>query len=132
MRLTGELALAAAVLLAAALWLGGGVVVGWLTSLPDVAALAHAYLPWAALYVLLSVAAFQLDGVFIGATATVQMRNAALVSLAVFALCAWVGVGAWGNHGLWAAFVVFVVARALALLPYYRELEHSLETVRKP
>ncbi|KAF1690075.1 MATE family efflux transporter [Pseudoxanthomonas koreensis] len=131
-RLSSELALATAVLLAAGLWLGGGAVVGLLTSLQEVAAVSRAHLPWAALYVLLSVAAFQLDGVFIGATRTRAMRNAGFVSLAVFALCAWPATAMWGNHGLWAAFVVFVVARALALLPYYRELEHSLETVRNP
>ena len=126
-RLTSELAGVTAAALAIGLWLAGGVIIGWLTSLPDVAAMAHAYLPWAALYVLLSVAAFQLDGVFIGATGTAQMRNAAVVSLAVFALCAWTGANAWGNHGLWAAMVVFVIARAAALLPYYRRLEAGLD-----
>src|SRR5690606_39175578 len=114
-RLSSELAVVTAALLAAGLWLGGGSVVGVLTSLGDVAALARAHLPWVALYVLLSVAAFQLDGVFIGATCTRQMRNAALASLAVFLLAAWPAAALWGNHGLWAAFVVFVVARALAL-----------------
>src|SRR5690606_8365491 len=84
---------------------------------------AVAYLPWTALYVLLSVAAFQLDGVFIGATRTREMRNAGLVSVAVFLLCAWPLAALFGNHGLWAAFVVFVVARALALLPYWRRLQ---------
>ena len=130
-RLTGELALATAVGLAAVVWLGGGVLVGVLTSLQEVAAVARAHLPWAGLYVLLSVAAFQLDGVFIGATRTRPMRNAGVASLAVFLLCAWPAAAAWGNHGLWAAFVVFVVARALALLPYYRQLDRSLARVCK-
>ncbi len=125
-RLTSELAAVTAALLAAGLWLGGGPLVGALTSLADVAAAARAHLPWVALYVLLSVAAFQLDGVFIGATGTGPMRNAAIVSLAVFVLVAWPAVAMWGNHGLWAAFVVFVVARALALLPCYRRLERAL------
>src|SRR5690606_25822402 len=126
-RLTSELALLTAAVLAAALWLGGPALVGALTSLPEVLAAARAHLPWVALYVLLSVAAFQLDGVFIGATWTRQMRNAGVLSLAVFLLAAWPAVALWDNHGLWAAFVVFVVARALALLPYYRQLERGLE-----
>jgi len=126
-RLSSELAVATAAMLAAILWLGGGAMVRLLTTLPDVAAVALAHLPWVALYVLLSVAAFQLDGVFIGATRTRQMRNAALLSVAVFLLAAWPLTAAWGNHGLWAAFVVFVVARALALLPYYRRMVAGLE-----
>lgn len=125
-RLSSELALGTAALLSLAIWLLGGTVVALLVSLPDVIAAARAYLPWAALYVLLSVAAFQLDGVFIGATRTREMRNAGVLSLAAFLLGAWPAVALWGNHGLWAAFVLFVVARALALLPYYRQLERSL------
>ncbi|MFA5590288.1 MAG: MATE family efflux transporter [Lysobacteraceae bacterium] len=121
-RLSSELAAGTAALLALALWLGGGSVIGLLTSLPDVSAQARMYLPWAALYVLLSVAAFQLDGIFIGATRTREMRNASLVSLTAFLLCALPLTAAFGNHGLWLAFVLFVVARALALLPYVGRL----------
>lgn len=124
-RLTSEFAVATALVLATALWALGGPFVAALTDLPDVTLAAHAYLPWAALYVLLSVAAFQLDGIFIGATRTRAMRNAGLASLAVFALCAWPAAGTWGNHGLWAAFVVFVVARALALWPAYLRLRRE-------
>ena len=121
-RLSSELALVTAALLAGAIWLGGPMVVGLLTSLDDVTAVALVHLPWAALYVLLSVAAFQLDGVFIGATRTREMRNASVASFAIFLACAIPLAERFGNHGLWAAFVVFVVARAAALLPYYRRI----------
>jgi MATE family multidrug resistance protein len=128
-RLSSELAGATAAALALAIWLGGAAVVSLLTSLPDVVAGARAFLPWVGLYVLLSVAAFQLDGIFIGATWTRAMRNASVASLAVFVLCGWPAVAHWGNHGLWASFVVFVVARALALLPYYLRLERAVTPV---
>src|SRR5690606_18825091 len=84
-----EVAAATAVVLALAIWLARGVRVARLTSLPGVAAPARAFLPWPGLYVLLSVAAFPLDGIFIGATWTRAMRNASMVSLAAFVLCAW-------------------------------------------
>jgi MATE family multidrug resistance protein len=45
---------------------------------------------------------FQLDGIFIGATRTAQMRNAMLLALAVF-LAAWWALIPLRNHGLWAA-----------------------------
>lgn len=126
LRLGSELALATAVLLALALWGLGDAVVSMLTSLPDVAGLARSYLPWTALYVLMSVAAFQLDGVFIGATRTREMRNAGLASLAVFLLCASVAAARWDNHGLWLSLVVFVVARALALLAHWGAIRRQL------
>ena len=112
-------------MLAALILLLGSAAVAGLTTLPAVREVAAAHLPWTALYVLLSVAAFQLDGIFIGTTRTREMRNASVLSLGVFLLAVWPMTTLWGNHGLWAAFVVFVVARALALWPYYRRLGGS-------
>src|SRR5690606_3983402 len=114
-RLTSELAAGAALALAIMVLVLGDAAVAALTSLQAVREVAAAHLPWAALYVLLSVAAFQLDGVFIGTTQTREMRRAGLLSVAVFLLAAWPLSAAWGNHGLWAGFVVYVVARAAAL-----------------
>ncbi|MEN1925420.1 MATE family efflux transporter [Luteimonas qiangzhengi] len=125
-RLTGELAIGAALVLSLAILLFGQPAVSALTSLPLVREAAFAYLPWAAVYVLVSVAAFQLDGVFIGATRTKEMRNAGVISLAAFLLVAWPLTAAWGNHGLWVAFIVYVIARAAALWPYYRRMEAGL------
>ncbi len=73
------------------------------------------FCPWAALAPLFGVACFQLDGIFIGATRTADMRNMMFVSLGVF-LGAWALLTpAFGNHGLWASFMVFYIARAVTL-----------------
>ena len=122
-RLTSELALLSAVVLSLLLWLGGAPLLGLLTSLADVLVLAHAHLPWVALYVLLSVAAFQLDGFCIGAMATAAMRRAAVCALLVFVPMAWLGQHCAGNQGLWAAMLVFVVARAVFLWPAWHRLQ---------
>jgi MATE family multidrug resistance protein len=73
----------------------------------------------AAIYILLSVAAFQLDGIFIGVSFTRQMRNAAIQSLAVFLLMWWLLIDDFAVTGLWWAMIIYVVARALCLLRYY-------------
>jgi len=119
-RLTSELASATALVLALMVLLLGEAAVAALTTLAAVRDMATVHLPWTALYVLLSVAAFQLDGIFIGTTRTREMRNASVAALAVFLLVAWPLVARGGNHGLWLAFVVFVVARAMALGWYCR------------
>ncbi|OZY86128.1 MATE family efflux transporter [Cellvibrio mixtus] len=87
---------------------------------------AHAYLPYAAAYVLLSFMAFQLDGIFIGATASRAMRNAAFVSLLIFLGTAWILVAWAGNQGLWLAFILYVIARALTLGIYLPGLRRQL------
>lgn len=125
-RLTSELAIGTALVLSLMILFFGQAAVSALTTLPGVREAAFSVLPWAALYVLVSVAAFQLDGVFIGTTRTREMRNAGVISLAVFLLAAWPLAGTWGNHGLWVAFIIYVVARAGALWPYFRRMEAGL------
>lgn len=130
-RRSTALAAATATVLAATIWLAGEAVVAALTDLEAVRATALAQLPLAAAYVLLSFPAFQLDGVFIGATRTRAMRDAAILSFAVF-------LGAWGllalehgNRGLWLAFILYVLARAAALGVYFPGLRAAIPEHRR-
>lgn len=88
---------------------------------------ASHYLPYAAIYVLLSFAAFQLDGIFIGATRSRPMRNASLFSLLIFLASVWLLVPASGNHGLWIAFIIHVVIRALCLGLHFPALRKTFD-----
>ncbi len=115
------IALLASVLFAAL----GTLIVDALTVDPAVRAAARTYLPWAAASPLVGVWCFQLDGIFIGATRTAQMRNAMLLSLAIF-LAAWWLLVPFGNHGLWASFYVHYAARAATLFSYYPALVRSI------
>lgn len=124
-RVSSHLAAATAVSLAMLLLLLGSSIIERLTSIADVQAYATAYLPYAALYVGVSFAAFQLDGVFIGATRSRAMRNASLIALLIF-LMAYTLTRYLDNHGLWIAFVIYVIARALALGYYYPQLRRDL------
>jgi MATE family multidrug resistance protein len=88
---------------------------------------ARSFLPWAAAAPLLGVWAFQLDGIFIGATRTLDMRNAMLLSTCIF-MAAWWVLTPWGNHGLWAALYVHYLARVGTLAYFYPRLVRSVET----
>lgn len=125
-RRTTVLAVATAVALATLLWSAGPWLIALLTSLPDVQSRAAEFLPCAALYVLLSCAAFQLDGLCIGLNASAPMRNATGIALVLFLLAdAWL-TPRYGNLGLWWAFILFVLARALALWPWRSALAAKL------
>jgi MATE family multidrug resistance protein len=50
------------------------------------------------------------------------MRNAMIASLLAFMLAWWV-LTPLGNHGLWLAFYVYFVARALSLYVYLPQLK---------
>lgn len=125
-RRTTHFAVITAILLATGILLAGQGVIHALTDLAPVRAVAVAYLPRTAAYVALSFAAFQLDGVFIAATRTRTMRNASLAAAAVFLVLAYWWSGTAGNTGLWAAFTVYVVARAVALGVDYPRLRRGV------
>jgi MATE family multidrug resistance protein len=103
----------------------GSAVIDMLTVDEGVRAIARTYLPWAVVTPVVSVWAFQLDGIFIGATRTAQMRNAMLLALAIF-VCAWWLLSPFGNHGLWAALYVHYAARAGTLFYYFPGLVRSV------
>lgn len=86
---------------------------------------ARAYLPWAALTPLLGAACFQLDGIFIGATRTADMRNMMILSFGAYLAAWWMLEPAWGNHGLWAALCVFLATRSVTLLWRYPLIERG-------
>ncbi|HQZ05119.1 MAG TPA: MATE family efflux transporter [Burkholderiaceae bacterium] len=116
---------AIAALMALVLWLFGPALIDLLSVDLAVREAARLYLPWAVGAPLLGVWAFQLDGIFIGATRTADMRNAMLLSTSIF-LMAWWLLQPWENHGLWAALYVNYIARTLTLLRYYPALLRSV------
>ena len=120
------LALLTAIVLAAVLYLFGTVAIALLTDLPAVREAANELRYLAALYVLLAFAAFQLDGIFIGAAFTRQMRDAAAISSVAFLLLCWLLLEPYAMVGLWWAFIAYVCVRALALLIYYPALRRSV------
>lgn len=125
-RLSSELAGISALVLAVLILLLGELAVAALTTHEAVRVAAATVLELSALYVALSFIAFQLDGIFIGTTRTRQMRNAAVLSTGLFLLMCWWLVPLAGNHGLWWAFIVYVLGRALALAFYYPGLRVSI------
>ena len=88
----------------------------FMTSLEDVRARADGLLIWMVLIPVVSVLAFQMDGVFIGATQAVVMRNAMLVSLVLFLPLALIGNKLAGINGIWVAFLIMLGLRGLTLL----------------
>lgn len=93
----------------------GPLIVSGLTDQAAVRTAALTYLPWEALSPIVSVWSFQLDGIYIGATRTRDLRNTMALGLACFLAAAFALQPAFGNHGLWAALMVLMLARAAGL-----------------
>ncbi len=105
----------AALAFVAAYGVGGTILIRVMTGIAEVRERALDFLPWAAVSPALSIWSFQLDGIFIGATRGADLRNAMAISLAIYVACMFALIGPLGNHGLWLAFLIFMVARAATL-----------------
>lgn len=119
---SSQLSAATAAILALLFLFSGEFFITHLTAMPQVRALAIQYLPFCAAYVFVSVAAFQLDGIFIGTTQTRVLRNAALIATGLYVLLCFPLARWFGNAGLWSAFIVFVLLRAMTLMASYRRV----------
>lgn len=131
MKITTHWAAALALLAALLIAILGPVFIDLLTVDPSTRELARDYLPWAALSPILGVWAFQLDGFFIGATLTAQMRSAMLLSLGIF-LAAWWLLTPLRNHGLWLALLVHYLARTGTLAFFLPALVRASEKSTAP
>jgi MATE family multidrug resistance protein len=113
---------ALAAVIAAAYAVFGRTIVSLFTDLPEVRAAAALYLPWAVLSPLVSVWSFVLDGIYVGATRTAEMRNGMAIALAGYLAAALLLVPPWGNHGLWLAFTLLMLLRAVTLAAWLPRL----------
>nr|WP_238941532.1 MATE family efflux transporter [Jannaschia sp. Os4] len=125
-RLTGLWGAGMVVLLSAAFAAGGGPAIDLLVADPGTRAAAKAHLPWLVAAPVVGVASYMLDGIFIGATRTKDMAAMMGVAFAIYLAALALLVSAFGNHGLWAALLVFLAARGATLAWRYPALERDV------
>ena len=96
----------------------GGIVVTILTNVPAIISASEEYLVWVYIAPVAAVWCYILDGIFIGATRTNEMRNAMLFSLLVYLLSFFTLDPLLGNHGLWLSLMIYFLARGVSLAWY--------------
>ncbi len=83
---------------------------------PGVAEQARPYYIYMVLIPVITFAAFLWDGIYIGATAAREIRNTMIIASLLVFLPAWYFLmPVYGNHGLWIAFLLFMVARGVSM-----------------
>jgi len=96
--------------------LGGNAILRGLTNNIEVIDNARPYFFWVVMVPVVSFTAFLWDGIFIGATAGPEMRNAMLISTLVIFFPVYILAGKLlGNNGLWLAFILFMIARGVTM-----------------
>lgn len=123
--LTGGWGLAICAALAVVFAVFGPAIIHTMTTAPEVQTAARAYLPYMVAAPVVGVAAWMLDGVFIGATRTGDMRNMMVLSAVAYFVAVVPLMAAFGNHGLWIALLFSFVARGVTLGLRYPALERA-------
>ena len=91
---------------------GGDIILKIFTNNQDILSAAKPYFFWILMVPVITFPAFIWDGVYIGVTASVSMRNAMLVATFLIFLPAYYLLETYiGNHALWLAMMLFMVAR---------------------
>lgn len=83
---------------------------------PNILSEVEPYYIYMILIPIITFAAFIWDGVYIGATASKAIRNTMIIATIFVFIPAWYFlVPQFENHGLWIAFLCFMIARSLAM-----------------
>lgn len=113
LKLTAFWSVLMAVLFSLSYLLFGHGMIRLLTGIEAVIEFAEIHLVWVIIAPLIAVWSYLLDGLFVGATRSREMRNTMLFAAAGCYLPAYYLLQPFGNHGLWAALILFLAARGI-------------------
>lgn len=109
----------------AVLLLGQDVLISTMSPNETVSELISTYYWWTLLIPIAGLLAFLMDGVFIGASWSRDLRNMMFASALIFFGLTATIIPLWHNHGLWIALVSFMASRGLLLA---LRLRHQMQT----
>lgn len=121
--LSSQWGVGSVICLSLAYWAFGPAIIDLMTTAAVVQAEARQYLPWLVAAPVIGVASWMFDGIFIGATGTREMRQAMMISVAVYAASLALLVPAFGNHGLWAGLMVLNLTRGITMAFFWPRIE---------
>lgn len=108
----------------------GGAIIDLMAVSAEVREVARHFMPYLIATPLLGWAAWMLDGIFVGATRTSDMRNMMVISFVVYVIAVLALLPALDNHGLWLALLISFVARGITLALRYPALEALADAPR--
>ena len=113
--------------LAVAFAVAGPAIIDIMTTAPDVQDKARSFLPYMVAAPIMGVAAWMLDGIFIGATRSRDMRNMMVISALAYFAAVIPLMQLFGNHGLWLGLLVSFVVRGVTLGWKYPQVERAAD-----
>jgi len=86
-----------------------------ISDIPSVIAFAETYVIWLILMPIFACWCYLFDGIYVGMMNAKVVRNSMIISTFLGFFPVWYVLQIFGNHGLWAAFTVFMLLRGVSL-----------------
>ena len=96
--------------------------IDFMTDIENVRDISYQYSFWLVLLPFVSSFCYQLDGIFIGASQTKELRNAMFISVVIHLISSFMLVEGFGNQGLWISLTIFLILGALTLVFYFNRI----------
>ena len=96
--------------------------IDFMTDIENVRDISYQYSFWLVLLPFVSSFCYQLDGIFIGASQTQELRNAMFISVVIHLISSFMLVEGFDNQGLWFSLTIFFILRALTLVIYFNRI----------
>ena len=97
-------------------------IINLITDLEFLRFLTYKYLIWVIIIPPIASFAYQLDGIFIGATQTSELRNGMIVSVIIYLLLSFYLTQQLHNYGIWFSLLLFMILRASTLHFYFPKI----------
>ena len=97
-------------------------IINFLTDLEYLRYLTYKYIIWVIIIPPFASFCYQLDGIFIGATQTKEMRNAMIISVLLYVALSLFLTEKLHNYGIWFSLLIFMVLRASTLHFYFNQI----------
>jgi len=101
-------------------------ILGLLTDKESVLQMADDYIGWVLLIPIAGFSAFLWDGIFIGMTASKQMRDTMFIAMLSFFVIYYGTKGFLANDGLWFAFIFYLAMRGVVQALIFRKIKHRV------
>ena len=94
-------------------------IINLITDIEFIRYLSYKYLLWVIIIPPIASFCYQLDGIFIGATQTKEMRNSMIVSVVIYIILSIFLTQELHNYGIWFSLLLFMILRASTLHFYF-------------
>ena len=120
---TTEMAIIMAILISMIWFISKDIIINLITNIPELKKMVWELWPLLVATPLISVFAFQLDGIFIGATLVKEMRNSVILAMIIFLISIEIfSINGINLNELWLSFLIYLSIRGLVLMCYYSKV----------